>query len=193
MLGNELAWIITLCIPIVILWIHHKLPRNKHTGWKCFSFLICLGAIIYFTMVGRSPNSYQRHNFLPLWSYSKFYDLEFRWGIYLNIMLFIPFGFILAWAFQLTLPQLLTIGFLLTSGIETIQYFLQIGFCEIDDVINNTLGTGLGYAYWRLLEWIEYRYGTEILRVIQTLEAIIFHITRRTLNTIYLRIRGKHE
>lgn len=64
-----------------------------------------------------------------------------------NILLFIPFGIIS----PLTFPNLrkwwiiLMVSFLLSLGIELIQYFLCLGICEVDDVIHNTLGGWGGY------------------------------------------------
>lgn len=58
--------------------------------------------------------------------------------IRLNIILFIPLGlFIGGW-------KGVAVGFLLSVSIETIQYIGRLGYCEIDDVINNTIGTGIG-------------------------------------------------
>ena len=38
----------------------------------------------------------------------------------------------------------LLIGFCLSSGIEVTQYVCNLGYCELDDVLNNTIGTGVG-------------------------------------------------
>lgn len=36
------------------------------------------------------------------------------------------------------------IGFCLSCGIEVVQYFGRLGYCELDDVLNNTIGAGIG-------------------------------------------------
>ena len=36
-------------------------------------------------------------------------------------------------------------GFTLSIGIEVVQFLLRIGFCELDDVIANTIGSAAGY------------------------------------------------
>lgn len=62
--------------------------------------------------------------------------------ILLNILLFIPVGFLIGgW-------KGLVIGFVLSCSIEAVQYFGQLGYCEIDDVVNNTIGTGIGIFLW---------------------------------------------
>ena len=61
------------------------------------------------------------------------------WGdICLNILLFIPLGFLIGG------KKGLIAGFLLSCGVEIIQYFGRLGYCEIDDLLNNTIGAGIG-------------------------------------------------
>lgn len=58
--------------------------------------------------------------------------------IWLNILLFIPLGLLIGgWKGVL-------IGFLLSCGIELFQYFGRLGYCELDDVLHNTIGAGIG-------------------------------------------------
>ena len=58
--------------------------------------------------------------------------------IRLNILLFVPLGFLIGgWKGVLC-------GFLLSCGIEMTQYLFRLGYCEIDDVLNNTIGSGIG-------------------------------------------------
>lgn len=58
--------------------------------------------------------------------------------ILLNILLFIPLGFLIGgWKGILC-------GFILSCGIELTQYFCRLGYCELDDVLNNTIGSAIG-------------------------------------------------
>ena len=84
--------------------------------------------------------------------YGPFWEIrEHMWGdIIKNIVLFIPLGAIIGGR------KCVIIGFLLSCGIEITQYFLRLGYCEIDDVLNNTIGTIIG-ALINLL--IVYRYS----------------------------------
>ncbi len=68
--------------------------------------------------------------------------------IVLNILLFVPLGLIIGgW-------KGLIIGFVLSGVLETVQYFWQIGYCELDDVLNNTIGTGFGVAIKAFTEFL---------------------------------------
>lgn len=58
--------------------------------------------------------------------------------IFRNILLFVPLGLLIGgW-------KGLVAGFLLSCGIELTQYCARLGYCELDDVLNNTIGSGVG-------------------------------------------------
>ena len=78
--------------------------------------------------------------------------------LFLNIILFIPLGFLLPYAFaKVRFWKTLGISLLLSVGIEAIQYFAQLGCCDIDDVINNTLGACIGYSCFLLYTKLAHR------------------------------------
>lgn len=58
--------------------------------------------------------------------------------IFRNILLFVSLGLLIGgW-------KGLVAGFLLSCGIELTQYCARLGYCELDDVLNNTIGSGVG-------------------------------------------------
>ena len=96
-----------------------------------------IAGYIYFiltkTVLFRAP--YPEPIFQPL-----FWELQNgMWSdIRLNILLFIPLGFLIGgW-------NGLIFGLVLSCGIELTQYLIRLGFCELDDVLNNTIGTAIG-------------------------------------------------
>lgn len=107
---------------------------------------------IYFiltqTVLGRSAQSE------PIFQ-GLFWEIQNgMWSdIWLNILLFVPLGFLIGdWKGILC-------GFVLSSGIEITQYFCRIGYCELDDILNNTIGSAMGvllhYAVLKLLSRIK--------------------------------------
>lgn len=67
-----------------------------------------------------------------------------------NIIMFIPFGVLLAilfrkfrsgWACVLT-------GFICSCSIEILQHITQTEYLQLDDVVTNTTGTLLGWLAW---------------------------------------------
>ena len=91
----------------------------------------------------------------------------------LNIILFIPFGYLLPTIFSLYRHRkngmnniqhnpgksfgtrwwfVVGMGFLTSLVIETSQLIFHFGVFELDDLVKNTMGAGIGYAIWRTLE-----------------------------------------
>lgn len=87
-----------------------------------------------------------------------------KYFIYLfggNILWFAPAGFMARlWGGRLTHAVLA--GFLLSLAIETMQFVLGSGVSELDDLILNTLGAVIGYAF-----------GCIVLRRLSPLEKIV--------------------
>lgn len=80
-------------------------------------------------------------------------DLSLLGHVFLNFVLFMPYGFFLSaccpgksdkWLY------LLASGFILTLSIESIQYVLRLGECDLEDVIANVAGTLGGWGAYRL-------------------------------------------
>lgn len=84
------------------------------------------------------------------------------WQIFLNILLFIPFGFMLSCYLykyhrsQHIFLSILLSGLFVSISVELLQYITSRGFTEIDDVINNTVGAMIGWlAYDRMLKAVK--------------------------------------
>lgn len=96
-----------------------------------------LAGYIYFiltkTVLFRTPRP--ESVFQPLfWELQNGMWLDIR----LNILLFIPLGLLIGgW-------KGLMIGFCLSCGVEAAQYFGRLGYCELDDILNNIIGAGIG-------------------------------------------------
>lgn len=71
-------------------------------------------------------------------------------GIVQNLILFMPFGFLLCGATdQPRTSRILLLGFLLSLSIELCQLFFRLGWFEVDDILHNVLGTYLGICLYR--------------------------------------------
>lgn len=73
-------------------------------------------------------------------------------NIVLNILLFAPLGFLLPiYSDKLKKAyKVVGIGLAVTVIIEIIQYITKLGIFEIDDILNNTLGTLIGYSIFMI-------------------------------------------
>ena len=73
-------------------------------------------------------------------------------GVVINILLYIPMGYLLLAVFpKLRLPLVILIGFLASLLTETIQLAFRLGWFDVDDLLNNTLGTVIGVGLYLLL------------------------------------------
>lgn len=114
--------------------------------WRKVALVSCIFVFFYLTL-WRGSRSGRQINLLPFWSYRKWSAADVRWQIYMNIFLFIPYGAILK-SLRVRYPALIA---LLTSMlIELMQFAFARGLCEIDDVINNTMGAAIGCSLFAI-------------------------------------------
>lgn len=68
-----------------------------------------------------------------------------------NVVLFIPLGILLPAVFYQLRHFLKTflLAAVLIATVEAVQYFTQLGACDVDDLILNLLGVALGYSLYR--------------------------------------------
>ena len=64
----------------------------------------------------------------------------------LNILFFIPYGLLFPW--KDNWKRVFVTALVLSLLIELSQYIFNLGWCEVDDVISNTLGAMIGYWIW---------------------------------------------
>ena len=79
----------------------------------------------------------------------------------LNMLLFVPFGCLLPYNISLWrtktgvkckhFKKVLLIGLLISLSIEICQLLFKVGVFEVDDLVKNTMGTGLGYIFFLIL------------------------------------------
>lgn len=74
-----------------------------------------------------------------------FWEIEMGYwnNIIQNILLFIPLGFLIGG------KRGIIAGVLLSIGIELTQYIAVLGYCELDDVLNNTIGAAIGALLYK--------------------------------------------
>lgn len=134
--------------------MHQKNYEKLKTLINC-TFLIyilgvlCLTFIVRETMVLRTPEN-RGVVLTPLREFEamlvqpnhKFWFMQ----IFLNVMLFVPFGALLPCVAKPFRNPVATVfaGFLFSSFIETMQYITGRGLTEVDDVITNTMGAAVG-------------------------------------------------
>lgn len=145
-----LSGISAALFPLVLVILDHFI----HCGHKSFMllvFFVYVLIVIRVTLLGRETGATGNVNISPFWSYQMFSHSDLRWQVYMNIFLFIPFGFMLGYFFHFNFFQSVIIGCSFSIAIESIQLLFRIGLCEFDDVFHNTVGTILGFFYYKII------------------------------------------
>lgn len=120
-------------------------------------------AVIVFGAVFLSRGGFYGVTNLHLFSsyFEAYHKMEaslFR-NIILNILLFVPFGFLLPHysdkfkKIYIAVP----IGFCVSLMIELIQYITKIGIFELDDIFNNTVGVWIGYGVYMVVYRLKHK------------------------------------
>lgn len=156
----QIGMVVALFLLLTIFLGYYLIYKKIMKGKKDISFrklavatiLLCYLVVVIGATLGSRTGSYQGNIHLhPFSAYSEAWNRfsATLWrNIILNILMFVPIGFLLpiflkkfkkAWRTYLA-------GFMLTLGIEVIQYFTGRGIVEIDDIISNAVGTMIGYG-----------------------------------------------
>lgn len=80
-------------------------------------------------------------------------------GNVMNILLFYPLGILSGTKWKR--KRVILIGTILSLEIEISQYLWNLGYAEIDDVINNTIGMALGVSVMLIFKKILYYKGNK--------------------------------
>lgn len=173
-MGDFVVPYIIIVLAIIIIWIlYRRVVRKKHMITALREVVINLFfmyflAVIYFTffkngMLGISFNNYRYLNLVPLRETINMFTSNFMglgnslYNVVGNILLFVPLGFFIPLLFKKSedLKKVLLYGFISSVSIEAIQYFTAINITDIDDVIFNTLGAGLGFICYMVFKKLE--------------------------------------
>lgn len=129
--------------------------NNRNTMQMRVLYIIGLysAAVLYLTIFGRigAKDVDVSINMNPLYSLASALrngDAFLLWHMFLNIVLFIPFGYLIPEMNPIHLNrwQYAFLGGVITSTIiESIQLVFGLGQCDIDDIISNSMGALIGY------------------------------------------------
>lgn len=110
--------------------------------WNILLLAAVTAAVVYFTLLFRDAGETKTIRILE--SYRRFlFDREARSDIFKNIWLFVPMGAVL---YQLyPRKRILLVPLILSIAIEGIQFITTTGYCEIDDIISNSIGGVIGF------------------------------------------------
>jgi glycopeptide antibiotics resistance protein len=143
--------VLVIGVLILLCW------KGLKTGGRYASVLLLVewvALMLSATVIFRTASAERDFRLIPFSSYWDFgphgYLLEMVGENILNVLLFVPVGFLLGCGFLgMTWKRVLLTGCGLSLVIELLQLVFQKGFCETDDVIHNMAGCLIGYGLWR--------------------------------------------
>lgn len=120
-------------------------------------FVIYLFFVLWYTLLGREESYSVNMLAHPFWEYVNFFkhpDWHSAHDIVLNIVLFMPFGTLLPLFANKDFKSIAVFALLLSIFIELGQLIFNRGWCEIDDMFNNTVGACVGFFVYKLVYMI---------------------------------------
>lgn len=124
------------------------LGRRKGMKWSAGWLLVeYLFLLLYLTVFVRNTQAGWTYNLSPFWSYQAIREgrVDVLVQVVMNVLAFIPIGFLLGTFKGLKWWQVLLIGLCFSILIELLQLVLKRGLTEIDDVVHNGVGCMIGY------------------------------------------------
>ena len=156
----SLLLFIALCVLSVVLYRSGKYNKSQLTAAIILSAYVVV--LLYLTIFGRYSHpeyTYQIHIYK---SYKHLFE-QFDWQsirqIIINIAMMIPVGFLLPVLIKNKYKYLLTLisALILILFIESMQLIMQCGTFEVDDVVNNLLGTAIGLMLYKIFSTIYHK------------------------------------
>lgn len=125
---------------------------------------VYLGILVYALFLMRHPYLKPRYALKPFRALIQIITWDKRglrirkWayqGIVINILIFVPLGYLLPliWKWVDRWWKVIIMGFAVSLGIELLQLVTKLGMYDIDDLINNTIGSVIGWGCY--LRWLK--------------------------------------
>lgn len=123
--------------------------KKKYVLWVLLCEYIFI--VMCSTVICRGGMSFEfeRLELTPFWTYKAVLAHTSGvsvWDIVLNIVLFLPLGFLLKLLYPtMKIWKMALIAICCSVFIEANQYFFEKGIAQIDDIMHNTIGACLGW------------------------------------------------
>lgn len=162
--GCAAAVFITIALIVGYKFIYQKLLHGtkKISKWQALwliAFVVYGMVLLGATFLSRG-GFYTGSEIVPFFASYKEAWYQGRMGnvrnLIVNILLFVPFGFMLPLGIKRFRVFWKTglVGLITTVLIEGLQLVTKRGIFECDDILNNLLGTMIGYGFFALVSWL---------------------------------------
>lgn len=157
------SWSIILCIIVttgiymrigILIEAYFNEKKKKFISYAInVSIIVYIIIILLVTLLSRNIQMSREISIVPF-SYLDSQD-KIR-GNLMNILLFYPLGILSGTKWRK--KRCILLGTLMSLVIEISQYFWNLGYAEVDDVINNTMGMALGVSVMLVFEKVYLHY-----------------------------------
>ena len=168
---------IVIALFLVGVFLLERIVKNSRRKRTCYWLMLIVycGAVTWFTLLSRPLLSERIALMVPFRSYPlahqgyldniaaaakdgtvtalekiRSFLYSYNWLI-LNVLLFIPYGILTTKLFTKKGSELFLCGVFIVAMIELVQYASRLGCLDIDDMIHNTIGIGIGFLLAKLL------------------------------------------
>ena len=140
------------------------LTKRQKLGWVLFLLYLALLSYLMFFSEDFGRTNTDRgyaYNLVPFKEISRFvtyYDILGMEALIINLVgnvaAFMPFGFFMPVVSRRSRGpvRIILLGFGFSLMLETIQLVFRVGSFDVDDLILNTLGAGLGFFCYRRVQ-----------------------------------------
>lgn len=139
------VWTAVSIVAAMTVWAGAKRHR-----WAASFTVLWLCLVYNSTVLSRSASAV-RYQLWPLWSYAQWMqgNRVFLTYIVLNILMLLPVGISMSFLCN-SRKKIVLYGFSFSCLIEVSQLLTGRGLFEIDDILHNTLGVGLGILVYSI-------------------------------------------
>lgn len=142
----------------IVIRLYKKAKVDKRTAVISLLLVFYILIVLFVTVLGRRTQNFYRYNFDIIESYTILFvqkDLQRITEAVLNVLMFIPIGAVMSFLSKikrLLLSSLTGLGISLL--IEILQLLLRNGYCEITDLLHNTLGAIIGSVLFIVVMYV---------------------------------------
>lgn len=148
------ALIIVLIVVLGTIVFFKKGLRDGYRVIIGFFFVGYILLLISSTCIFRDMSDVRSYCLVPFWSYHEINrgNTNYVAEIVINILVFIPVGLLLPFPFKrIKMYIVLLLGIGLSFTIEFLQFAMKTGYCEIDDLFHNFIGTFIGFCLYSFI------------------------------------------
>ena len=151
------GWGLGAFLVVLLLMMWRKGVAQGVRYASAFLLVEYIALLMYFTVFIRPEHGERELLLIPFWSYKAIADgakVLIQEHI-MNVAVFIPIGILLAIILKgVKWWKVLLAGMGVSLIVEVMQYIMMRGYCEIDDVIHNSIGCLIGYGLVLLCKMI---------------------------------------